>query len=106
MCLTNVFCHEIFVAISAIACMAGLALLWSRKPSDDETEATESILLKMSFSYWLVYCVAFGVQKLIVPDWENVTGTLRLTTTLSYLLTFSCIVCLPLHKFAVHEIEE
>jgi hypothetical protein len=122
MCLTNVFCHSVFVAISSIACLAGLILLWNRLPSDDEAEETEGILLKMSFSYWLVYCMAFGVQKLIIPDWENailqgshyppgmlkayVNATLKLTTALSYFLTFSCILCLPLHKFAVHEVEE
>jgi hypothetical protein len=122
MCLTNVFCHSVFVAISSIACLAGLILLWNRSPSDDEVEETERILLRMSFAYWLVYCMAFGVQKLIIPDWENailqwshyppgmlkayVNATLKLTTALSYFLTFSCILCLPLHKFAVHEVEE
>jgi uncharacterized membrane protein len=106
MCLTNVFCHSVFVAISSIACLAGLILLWNRQPSDDEAEETERILLKMSFSYWLVYCMAFGVQKLMIPDWENAVATLKLTTALSYFLTFSCILCLPLHKLAVHEVEE
>jgi hypothetical protein len=31
---------------------------------------------------------------------------LRITTALSYFLTFSCVLSLPLHKFAVHKIEE
>jgi hypothetical protein len=106
MCLSNVFCHEFVVVVSFLASIAGLALLWNIKPSDNETEETERILFRMSFSYWLVYCVAFGVQKLIIPDWENIAMTLKLTTALSYFLTFSCIVSLPLHKFAVHEVEE
>jgi hypothetical protein len=114
MCWTNVICHDIFVAISSIACLAGLTLLWNRKPSDNEAEETERILFIMSFTYWLVYCMAFGFQKLIIPDWENaifqtshfVNTTLKLTTALSYLLTFSCILCLPLHKLAVHKVEE
>ncbi|NJL61418.1 MAG: hypothetical protein HC903_05795 [Methylacidiphilales bacterium] len=106
MCWTNVFCHDVFVAVSSIACLAGLTLLWNHSPSNDEAEETERILFRMSFSYWLVYCIAFAVQKLLIPDWENAIATLRLTTALSYLLTFSCILCLPLHKFAVHEVEE
>jgi hypothetical protein len=32
--------------------------------------------------------------------------TLKITTALSYFLTFSCILSLPLHRFAVHHVEE
>lgn len=102
----NLICHEFIVAVSFVACIAGLLLLWNSKQKKDEWEQTEGILLKMSFSYWLVYCVAFGVEKLMLPEWEAVVMSLRMTTALSYLLTFSCILSLPLHKFAVHQVEE
>ncbi|BDA66335.1 hypothetical protein RIVM261_051670 [Rivularia sp. IAM M-261] len=103
MCLSSLLCHEFVVALSFLACVAGLALLWNVKPEENEAVETERILFRMSFTYWLVYCIAFGIQKLVLPDWENVTTTLKITTALSYFLTFSCIVSLPLHKFAVHE---
>jgi hypothetical protein len=106
MCLVNLFCHEFVVAVSAVACMVGLLLLWDRKKEKDEVEVTEKTLLRMSFSYWLVYCLAFGIEKIVLPDWEGLTMTLKITTALSYFLTFSCILSVPLHKFAVHEIEE
>ena len=102
----NFFCHEFVVAVSSIACILGLLLLWDRQQQKDDTEETERILLRMTFSYWLVYCVAFGIEKILVPNWEGLAMTLKITTALSYLLTFSCILSLPLHKFAVHEIEE
>jgi hypothetical protein len=102
----NVLCHEFVVAVSFVACIAGLLLLWDRKQSKDSLEETEKILFRMSFSYWLVYCVAFGVEKLILPDWETVLLSVKITTALSYFLTFSCILSLPLHKFAVRRIEE
>jgi hypothetical protein len=89
-----------------LASVAGLALLWKVGPLDNEAAETERILFRMSFTYWLVYCIAFGIQKFVLPDWENVSTTLKITTALSYFLTFSCIVSLPLHKFAVHEVEE
>jgi hypothetical protein len=106
MCLSNLLCHEFVVVLSSLACVAGLAILWKGGPLENEAAETERILFRMSFTYWLVYCIAFGIQKLVLPDWENVTTTLKITTALSYFLTFSCIVSLPLHKFAVHEIEE
>ncbi|MEH2108342.1 hypothetical protein [Nostoc sp.] len=102
----NIFCHESVVAVSFVACIIGLLLLWNGKQQTNEMEETERILFRMSFSYWLVYCVAFGIEKMVLPDWESVLMTLKITTALSYFLTFSCIISLPLHKFAVHRVEE
>ncbi|MCC5615866.1 hypothetical protein LC605_12455 [Nostoc sp. CHAB 5836] len=102
----NIFCHEFVVAVSFVACIIGLVLLWDGKQQTNDVEETERILFRMSFSYWLVYCVAFGIEKMVLPDWESVLMTLRITTALSYFLTFSCIVSLPLHKFAIHRVEE
>ncbi|WP_341526030.1 hypothetical protein WKK05_26180 [Nostoc sp. UHCC 0302] len=102
----NLFCHEFVVAVSFVACILGIALLWDGKQQKDEIEETERILFRMSFTYWLVYCVAFGIEKIVLPDWETVLMSLKITTALSYFLTFSCILSLPLHKFAVHRVEE
>lgn len=102
----NLLCHEVVVAVSFVACIVGLVLLWDTKKPKNNIEETEEILFRMSFSYWLVYCVAFGIEKIVLPDWETVVMTLKITTALSYFLTFSCILSLPLHKFAVHQVEE
>ena len=102
----NLVCHDFFVLLSFMACIAGLLLLWERKQQKDEAEETERILFRMSFSYWLVYCVAFAIEKIVLPDWETIMMSLRITAALSYFLTFSCIVSLPLHKFAVHHVED
>ncbi|MGJ5672145.1 MAG: hypothetical protein ACR9NN_00730 [Nostochopsis sp.] len=102
----NFICHNFFVAVSFVACIIGLFLLSDNKQQKDDADATEVILFRMTFCYWLVYCVAFGIEKLVFPHWEAIHMTLRITTALSYFLTFSCIVSLPLHKFAVRQIEE
>lgn len=102
----NLVCHDFFVLLSFIACIAGLLLLWERKQQKDEAEETERILFRMSFSYWLVYCVAFAIQKIVLPDWETIMMSLRITAALSYFLTFSCVVILPLHKLAVRHVED
>ncbi|MDH6059173.1 hypothetical protein NWP17_01730 [Chrysosporum bergii ANA360D] len=102
----NFMCHEFVVAVSFFACIAGLLLLWERNPSKDHLEETEKILFRMSFSYWLVYCFAFGVEKLIFPDWETILMSVKITTALSYFLTFSCVLSLPLHKISVRRVQE
>ncbi|BAY09037.1 hypothetical protein [Calothrix sp. NIES-2098] len=102
----NIWCHEFVVVVSFIACILGLLMLWDSKQQKDEMEETEQILFRMSFTYWLVYCVAFGLEKIILPSWEPVVMSLKITTALSYFLTFSCILSLPLHRFAVHQVEE
>ncbi|MBW4562394.1 MAG: hypothetical protein KME32_14825 [Mojavia pulchra JT2-VF2] len=102
----NVLCHEFVVAVSFVACIVGLILLWDSKQQKDDMEETEQILFRMSFTYWLVYCVAFGLEKIALSSWEPILMSLRITTALSYFLTFSCILSLPLHKFAVHHVEE
>lgn len=99
-------CHDSVVAVSFVACIVGLLLLWERKQNNDEAEETEKVLFRMSFSYWLVYCVAFAIEKVVLPDWEIVLMALRITTALSYFLTFSCIVSLPLHKLAMRRVQE
>ncbi|MDJ0736441.1 MAG: hypothetical protein QNJ47_20655 [Nostocaceae cyanobacterium] len=109
MCPANLaifFGHEFFVTISFVASVVGLALLRNSQQESDEIQAVETVLLRMSFAYWLVYCIAFGIQKLVLPEWEAVLMTLKITTALSYFLTFSCILSLPLHKFAVHTVED
>ena len=104
--LSNLISHNFAVTVSFIACIVGLILLRDRNQQEDDLEVTESILLRMSFSYWLVYCFAFATQKIISPDIEIVLISLKITAILSYFLTFSCIVSLPLHRLANHDIED
>lgn len=102
----NLICHDFFVMLSFVASIAGLILLWDKNQQIGEIQQTERILFRMSFSYWLVYCVAFGIEKTFLPSGEVLLMSLRMTTALSYFLTFSCIICLPLHKFAMRRIED
>ncbi|MEB3219882.1 MAG: hypothetical protein VKN72_27090 [Nostocales cyanobacterium 94392] len=102
----NFICHEFFVMLSFVACIIGLVLLWDNSQLDSEIQLSETILFRMSFSYWLVYCVAFGIEKIVLPEWEVLLMSLKMTTALSYFLTFSCILCLPLHKFAVRQVQD
>lgn len=100
------FWHDSILFLSFIACIAGLFLLSSNGSQADDLEETEQILFKMSFAYWMVYCAAFAIQNLPLPAWEILVLSVKLTGALSYFLTFACILCLPLHRFAVKQVEE
>lgn len=99
--------HDIILLFSFFASVIGLVLLAKKNQAPaEELEETEQMLFRMSFAYWLVYCIACGVQKLILPDWEVLALSVKLTAALSYFLTFACIICLPLHQVAIRQVEE
>ncbi len=105
--MLNLGWHDYLVLISFAACIAGLLLLSNDNPTQaDDLEETEQTLFSMSFSYWMVYCLALGIQKICLPDWDIVLMSLRLTAALSYFLTFACILSLPLHRLAVRQVED
>ncbi|MBV9385518.1 MAG: hypothetical protein JOZ78_03715 [Chroococcidiopsidaceae cyanobacterium CP_BM_ER_R8_30] len=105
--MLNLSWHDYLVLISFVACIAGLFLMFNGSQAQaDELEATEQALLSMSFSYWIVYCVAIGVQKICLPEWDLVLLSLKLTAAFSYFLTFACILSLPLSRLAVRHVED
>lgn len=105
--MLNLNWHGYLVLISFAACIAGLFLLSnSSETSANELEETEQALLSMSFSYWMVYCLAIGIQKICLPEWDTMLLSLRLTAAFSYFLTFSCILSLPLSLLAVRHVED
>ncbi|MBW4549746.1 MAG: hypothetical protein KME35_01275 [Aphanocapsa sp. GSE-SYN-MK-11-07L] len=93
--------HDYLLAASAIAAIAGLGLLFERKQSESisERRATSETLLRMTFVYWIVYCLAVGLQRFDLPDINGLAVSLKLTALFSYFLTFSSLLCLPLHHF-------
>jgi len=98
--------HTSLVILSVFASIAGVALLTiDKKPAKDEIEAADNALMLMAFTYWLVYCIAFGLQKLISPQWEIVLLSVKLTGVIAYLLTASCVLSLPLNRVSMRQIE-
>ncbi len=92
--------------VSVFAAIAGLLLLLDKNhPFKDDSEATERVLLMMVFTYWLVHCFSVGAQRLILPEWETLMMSIKLTGLIAYLLTFACVVSLPLHRVSVRQTE-
>ncbi|MBD0308630.1 MAG: hypothetical protein ICV80_11045 [Microcoleus sp. T1-bin1] len=100
--------HDYLVMVSFVASIAGLVLLGDNRnsqPTDDRT-LSEEILIKMSFTYWTVYCISVFGLKLHLPEDSWLLLSLKLTTVLSYLLTASSILSLPLQRMAVRRVED
>ena len=100
--------HDNLVIVSFVASIAGLLLLGDKgdsQPADART-LSEEILIEMSFTYWIVYCISVFGLKLHLPEDSWLLLSLKLTTVLSYLLTASSILSLPLQRMAVRQVEE
>ncbi|WP_421659444.1 hypothetical protein [Leptothermofonsia sp. ETS-13] len=99
------WCSALLI-LSFFAAIAGLLLLLTDKqPGATEAEGIDRALLMMSFAYWAVHCVAVGLQKVILPEWEALLTGIKLTGVLSYLLTFACVLSLPLHRVSIRQAE-
>ncbi len=98
--------HELLVIFSSFACVAGISLLVSdRDLTRDDVETADHMLMLMTFAYWLVYCGAVGLQKIILPEWEVAMLSAKLTGVIAFLLTASCILSLPLNRVADRQVE-
>ena len=100
--------NDYIVIISFVAAIAGLLLLGDNRNSEaaDDRTLSEEILIKMSFTYWIVYCISVFALKLHLPQDNLLWHSLKLTTVLSYLLTASSILSLPLQRMAVRRVED
>lgn len=98
--------HDYLLILSFFASIAGLALLLTDKESQPtEVAAVDRMLFLMAFTYWLVFCVAFGAQKVIHPEWETLLLSVKFTGVIAYLLTATCVLSLPLHRVSVRQPE-
>ncbi len=104
--ILNLGWHNLLIISSFCACITGLLLLIDTGSSEISKLEDEQILFRMTFAYWMVYCVCFGLQKIGLPEDEIALMSVNITAALSYFLTFACVLCLPLHRFSVTQVEQ
>jgi hypothetical protein len=98
--------HDYLMMLSFVAAIAGLAILSLEKAAQEtDAEIADRVLFMMSFAYWLVYCVSATALKFVRPEWETVILSVKLTGVLSYLLTATCVLSLPLHRVSIQQTE-
>jgi hypothetical protein len=98
--------HDYLTILSFFASIVGIALLFNgSQPCESDWEITDRVLMLMTFTYWMVYCATAGLQHLILPQWEMLLWSVKLTGVLAYLLTAACVLSLPLHRVSIRQPE-
>ncbi|XHX76898.1 MAG: hypothetical protein RBJ76_21030 [Stenomitos frigidus ULC029] len=98
--------HDYLMTCSFFAAIAGIGLLFNgSQASESDWEITDRVLMLMTFTYWLVYCLAAVSQHFILPEWEVLLWSVKLTGVLAYLLTAACVLSLPLHRVSIRQSE-
>lgn len=99
--------QDIITLISALACVVGLVVLLAfRQAPADSLEEADQQLMGMVFAYWLVHCLAIGVIRFHWLDSEFLLSSVKVTSALTYFLTWASVFSLPLHRIStVRELE-
>lgn len=107
MMLTTWDWHNGLLFSSAIAALIGILWLVHQEKQERSQvgnppeltlqQAYGETLLRMIFVYWLLYCGVKGLQTLIPLEGTDLGRMCQVTGLLSYLLTFSSVLCLPMH---------
>jgi hypothetical protein len=86
--------------VSFFACVLGLFVLYNDRSTQEDLGEANWNLMSFSFGYWIVNCLAHAGQNCLCPTWTTVLLSVKLTSLFSFLLTFSCILSLPLNRVA------
>jgi hypothetical protein len=90
--------HDYIILISSIASAAGL-YFYGRSPLENpsDAEATQETMTRLTFVYWMVYCCSHWGAQACVGFSPSLTYSFRFLMLMSYILTFCCVLSLPLH---------
>jgi hypothetical protein len=99
----NLSWHEYLVTLSCFTSVVGL-IAFGRAQDKDPTEskAMQETVVRMTFVYWIVYCLSSFGDRMgdLMP--QDFACSLRILALLSYVLTFCCILTLPLQFIERH----
>ncbi len=96
----------VMLVVSAIAALIGLSWLLHEAQQQSKQhplqgcspqQAYGETLWRMIFVYWLVYCGATGLQIAVPLEGTDLGQMCKITALLAFLLTFSSLLCLPMH---------
>lgn len=107
--------HQLILGASALASVIGLVILLRTEPTPktmtlvgqapelDEFTAHSETLLRMIFVYWLLFCLTSTLQNLPCLSGTDLQAMCRISQVISYLLTFSSMLCFPMHLFQARQ---
>lgn len=105
--------HNWLLLLSAISSFIGILwLIYQEKQTETNGQPAPELslhqaygetLLRMVFVYWLLYCGVKGLQVLVPLEDTDLGRMCQVTSLLAYLLTFSSVLCLPMHYFQARQ---
>jgi hypothetical protein len=102
--MTQMLWIESIRLASFFASAIGLYILYNDASTQKDFGEANWNLMSFSFGYWMVHCIAHGLQCQVCTDWTVAMLSLKFTSLFSFLLTFSCALSLPLNRIAAkHE---
>jgi hypothetical protein len=85
---------------SFCACVIGLFILYNDDSTQKDFGEANWNLMAFGFGYWTVNCLAHAVQQWFCPDCGSVWLSMKFTDLFSLLLTFCCVLSLPLNRIS------
>ncbi len=85
---------------SFVASAIGLYILYNDASTQKDFGESNWNLMAFSFGYWAMNCVAHATQQWLCPDCATMWLSVKFTDLFSLLLTFSCLMSLPLNQIA------
>ncbi|MGB8700030.1 MAG: hypothetical protein WCD18_11495 [Thermosynechococcaceae cyanobacterium] len=96
--MTALSWHDYLLITSCLTSAVGLTVFCHCPiPEPNAAEATQETLVRMTFIYWMLYCLSRLGQLWCDSTAQDFVCSLRVLALLSYVLTFCCVVSLPLH---------
>ena len=90
--------HDVLLIFSAVTSLVGVGYV-SRYALEDPTvsQALQETLTRLTFVYWIVFCISRLGQRLVTFLPYDLACQLKILALLCFMLTFCCLLSLPLH---------
>jgi hypothetical protein len=90
--------HDVLLIFSGLTSLAGVGYVY-RWAIEEPTasQALQETLMRLTFVYWIVFCVSSLGQRLVTFLSSDLAYQLKILSLLCFMLTFCCLLSLPLH---------
>ena len=90
--------HDLLLVFSSLTSLAGVGYVYrfaAQEPT--ESQALQETLTRLTFVYWFVFCASHLGQRLAAFLPDDLSYQLKILSLLCFVLTFCCLLSLPLH---------
>lgn len=85
---------------SFFACVLGLFILYNDASTQKDFGEANWNLMALGFGYWALNCVVHATQQWFCVDCGTIWLSIRFTELFSLMLTFCCVLALPMNRLA------